>query len=106
MLAKGVIANANGTIQGKARFDWNTTAPGGGVTSSGRFSSDDFDFAAAVGPVEGLSGTVEFTDLIHLVTAPHQVLKIASINPGIEVVGGTVDLELHKGDVLKLNHAQ
>ena len=106
MLAKGVIANANGTIQGKARFDWNTTVPGGGVTSSGRFSSDDFDFAAAVGPVEGLSGTVEFTDLIHLVTAPHQVLKIASINPGIEVVGGTVDLELRKGDVLQLNHAQ
>jgi hypothetical protein len=112
VLAKGVIANASGTIQGKARFDWNTKAPGGGLTggggltSSGRFSSDDFDFAAAMGPVEGVSGTVEFTDLLNLVTAPHQVLKIASINPGIEVVGGVVDFEMHKGQMLQVNHAQ
>ena len=106
LMAKGLIANASGTIAGKARFDWNTAAKGGGVTSSGRFSSDDFDFAAAMGPVEGLSGTVEFTDLINLITAPHQIVKIASINPGIEVVNGVVDLELHAGDMLHVNHAQ
>jgi hypothetical protein len=105
-LAKGVIANASGTIRGKARFDWNANAPDGGLNGSGRFSSDDFDFAAAVGPVEGLSGTLEFTDLVHFVTAPHQMLKIASINPGIEVVNGTIDLELHAGQVVQLNHAE
>ena len=105
-LAKGVIANASGTIRGKARFDWNANAPDGGLSGSGRFSSDDFDFAAAVGPVEGLSGTLEFTDLVHFVTAPHQMLKIASINPGIEVVNGTIDLELHAGQVVQLNHAE
>jgi len=105
-LAKGVIANASGTIRGNARFDWNANAPDGAVSGSGRFSSDDFDFAAAVGPVEGLSGTIEFTDLVHFVTAPHQVLKIASINPGIEVDNGTIDLELHAGQVVQLNHAE
>ena len=104
-MAKGVIANASGTIAGKARFDWNTNAPGGGVTSSGRFGSDDFDFAAAMGPVEGVSGSIEFTDLINMVTAPHQVLKIASINPGVEVVNGVVDMEMHKGAMLQVNHA-
>jgi hypothetical protein len=105
-LAKGVVANASGTIRGKARFDWNSAAPDGGVRGSGTFSSDDFDFAAALGPVEGLSGTIEFTDLVHLVTAPHQILKIASINPGIEVIDGMVDLELRAGQVVRLNRAQ
>lgn len=104
-LAKGVIANAEGTIRGSARFDWDTTAPDGGLTGSGRFGSDDFDFAAAVGPVDGLSGTLEFTDLIHFVTAPHQILKVGSINPGIEVDNGVIDLQLLPDQVVRLNRA-
>ncbi len=105
-LAKGVIANANGTIKGSARIAWNANAAGGGVSGTGRFSSDDFDFAAAFGQVDGLSGIVEFTDLIHLVTAPHQHLKIASINPGIEVINGAIDLDLHENQVVRVNRAQ
>lgn len=104
-LAKGVVANANGTIRGSARFDWDTARPDGGVSGSGTVSSDDLDFAVAAGPVEGLAGTVTFTDLIHMVTAPHQVLRIASINPGVEVVDGTVDLQLDPGQVLRINAA-
>jgi hypothetical protein len=105
MLAKGVIANAEGTIRGNARFAWDTTAKDGGLTGSGRFGSDDFDFAAAVGPVDGLSGTIEFTDLIHLVSAPHQILKVGSINPGIEVDNGVIDLQLLPDQVVRLNRA-
>jgi len=104
--AKGVIANASGTIRGNARFDWDATAHDGGVTGSGRFSSDDFDFAAAIGPVEGVSGTIVFTDLVHFVTAPHQVLKVASINPGIEVDNGTVDFALQANQVVRINRAE
>ena len=105
-LAKGIAALANGTITGSAKFDWNTAAPGGGLTGSGRISSDDLDFAGDLGPVEGLAGTIEFTDLIHLVTAPHQHLKLASINPGIEVTNGDIDLDLHEGLVVRLNRAR
>ena len=105
-MAKGVIANAEGTIRGTARFDWDTTAKDGAVTGSGKFSSDDFDFAGAIGPVDGLAGSIEFTDLIHLVTAPHQILKIGSINPGIEVDNGVVDLQVLPDQVVRLNHAQ
>jgi len=105
-LVKGVIANAQGTIRGNARFDWDANAANGGVTGTGRFSSDDFDFAGDVGPVEGVSGTIEFTDLIHLVTAPHQKIRVASINPGIEVDDGTIDLDLHANQVVRLNRAQ
>lgn len=105
VLVKGNIANATGTLRGSAKFDWNTAAADGGVSGSGTIGSDDFDFAAAFGPVEGVSGTITFTDLVHLVTAPHQVLKVASINPGIEVIGGTIDLELPGNQIVRLNRA-
>ncbi|MFM2372429.1 MAG: hypothetical protein RIS85_2151 [Pseudomonadota bacterium] len=101
-LAKGVVANANGTVRGTGEIDWN----GRGVTSTGRFSTDGMDLAAAFGPVKGLSGTLEFTDLLGMVTAPHQKLKVASINPGIEVNDGLIDLTILPEQVLRLHDAR
>jgi hypothetical protein len=101
ILALGVIANTRGTITGTGRIDWTEA----GVTSSGRFSSDNLDFAAAFGPVKGASGTVEFTDLINLTTAPNQRLKVASVNPGIEVTGGEVIFSLNGGKLLGVQGA-
>jgi len=98
-LALGVVANVAGTVTGSGRIDWDEK----GVSSSGRFSSDSLDFAAAFGPVKGASGTIVFTDLIDLTTAPNQVLKVASINPGIEVTDGEVSIELRNGQVLTVN---
>lgn len=98
-LALGVIANVAGTVTGTGRVDWDTR----GVTSSGRFSSDSLDFAAAFGPVKGASGTLVFTDLIGLTTAPNQVIKVASVNPGIEVTDGEVSIEIRNGQVLTVN---
>lgn len=96
--AKGVIANAKGVISGSGRMDWNS----GGVTSSGAFSSESFDFAAAFGPVKGASGTIRFTDLINLTTAPDQRIAIASINPGIEAKGGELIFDLRDGTAVSL----
>jgi hypothetical protein len=101
-LALGLIANANGAIAGKGRIDWQ----GDKVTSSGRFGSQGLDFAAAFGPVKGLSGTLDFTDLLAMETAPHQILKVASINPGVEVTDGTVDVQLKRDQVVQVNGAQ
>lgn len=98
-LALGVIANAEGVVRGSGRINWDERT----VTSSGAFTTDSFDFAAAFGPVKGLSGTVAFTDLLGLVTAPHQTLRVASINPGIEVTEGTIDFELRPGSQLAVN---
>ena len=95
-LALGVVANARGTVSGTGRIDWSSDA----VTSSGRFSSESLDFAAAFGPVQGASGTVEFTDLLNLTTAPGQVLKVRSINPGIEVTDGEIRFALRGGQLL------
>lgn len=98
-LALGVVANVAGTVTGSGQIDWDEK----GVTSSGKFSSDSLDFAAAFGPVKGASGTVVFTDLLGLTTAPDQLIKVASVNPGIEVTNGEVSFQLSKGQVLTVN---
>jgi hypothetical protein len=100
-LALGVVANARGTVRGTGRIDWNEA----GVTSRGSFSSDSLDFAAAFGPVKGASGTVEFTDLLGLTTAPGQRIRIGSVNPGIEVEGGELLFSLREGRLLGVEGA-
>ncbi|MXP24879.1 exoprotein [Altererythrobacter indicus] len=95
-LALGVVANVVGVVTGDGRIDWNDK----GVTSSGRFSSSALDFAAPFGPVQGVSGTLVFTDLLALTTAPDQQITIASVNPGIEVYDGKVDLQLRDATYL------
>ena len=100
-LAQGVVALAKGTVTGTGRIDWNPDR----VTSSGRFSTDKFDFAAAFGPVRGASGTVVFTDLLGLVTAPDQQVRLATINPGIEVNDGLLTYQLEPDGVLQVKGA-
>ena len=96
--ALGVIANASGVVTGVGRIDWNE----GGITSSGEFSTEEFDFAAAFGPVRGASGTIVFTNLLELTTAPGQTLKVASINPGIEIFDGEIAFDLSGGTALSI----
>ena len=97
-LALGVVALVEGTVSGEGRIDWDEA----GVTSTGRFESAGLDFAAAFGPVERASGTVIFTDLIGLTTAPGQRIALAAVNPGIEVYDGEVAFQLTGGRLLDL----
>ena len=101
-LVNGVIELARGTVTGTGRIDWTAEK----VTSTGTFRTDGLDFAAAFGPVTGASGTIEFTDLLGFVTAPHQKLKIKAINPGIEVDDGVLDFELRPGSFLVVHGAK
>jgi len=101
-LTEGVIADARGTLQGDGRFDWDH----GHVASHGWLATAGFDFAAPFGPVKGVSGKVEFSDLLGLVTAPDQSLKIAAINPGIEVDDGILNFAVQPGHVVVVNGAR
>lgn len=101
-LTLGVVANTSGTVRGEGRIDWTPDT----ITSTGRFTADSLDFAAAFGPTKGVSGTVEFTDLLGLVTAPDQRLRIASINPGIEATDGVLSFEMRPDSVLVVNGAE
>lgn len=95
-LAYGVVSLVDGTVTGTGRIDWNEA----GVTSTGRFTTADVDFAAPFGPVTGASGTVVFTDLIGLTTAPDQRIRIGAINPGIEITEGEVGFALTGGTLI------
>lgn len=100
-LALGVIANAKGSVHGSGRIDWTPET----ITSTGSFTTDGMDFAAAFGPVKGAAGTIRFTDLLGMVSAPDQQLKIASINPGIEVNDGVLTYQLEPDSVLVVKGA-
>ena len=94
----GVVANVQGSLRGQGRIDWTPQ----GVTSSGRFSTDGLDFAAAFGPVTGLSGDINFTDLLGLVTSPGQQVRLASVNPGVLVSDGQVRYRILPGYKLQV----
>ena len=98
-LTLGLIANASGTITGNGRIEWDAEK----VTSRGRFSTSGFDFAAAFGPVEGVSGTIEFTDLLGMVTAPDQKLAIRAFNPGIQVDSGEIRFAIRPDYLMQVN---
>lgn len=98
-LTEGVVALVDGTVSGQGRINWNGD---GGVTSTGEFSTDNMDLAAAFGPVTGMRGTIRFTDLLGLETAPGQVMNIAGINPGILVENGVIRYQLLPGQLVKI----
>jgi translocation and assembly module TamB len=101
-LTLGVIANTAGAVIGQGRIDWT----GQGVTSSGSFHTDGIDLAAAFGPVSRIVGTITFSDLLGMVTPPHQEATIAEINPGVAVSNGVVHYQLLAGQKVKVEDAR
>jgi hypothetical protein len=102
-LTEGVVALVNGTVRGQGRIDWNS---GGTVTSTGDFSTANMDLAAPFGPVTGLSTTMHFTNLLELVTAPHQVATVQSINPGITVDNGVITYQLLPNHLVRIERGE
>ncbi|HEX8841232.1 MAG TPA: YdbH domain-containing protein [Sphingomicrobium sp.] len=102
-LTEGVIALVNGTIAGQGRIDWSS---GGKVTSTGDFSTANLDLAAPFGPVEGMSGTVHFSDLLGLETPPGQIMHVRSINPGILVENGVIRYQLLPNQLVKIERGE
>lgn len=98
-LTEGVIALVNGTVTGQGRIAWNGS---GEVTSTGEFSTDGMDLAAAFGPVTGLAGTIRFSDLLGLTTEPGQVMRVATVNPGILVENGVITYQLLPGQLVRI----
>ena len=101
-VTEGVVALVVGTVRGQGRIDWI----GDKVTSTGDFSTDDMDLAAPFGPVEGMRGTIHFTDLLNLETAPGQTMSIASINPGILVENGTITYQLLPNQLVRVERGE
>jgi len=102
VVIQGVVADAEGTIDGKGVISWTAQT----LESSGTFGTDDFDLAAAFGVVRGLRGEVTFSDLIALTTAPSQVVEIDSINPGVEALDGRIVYSITDGNLINIEDAR
>ena len=102
-LTEGVVALVNGTVRGQGRIKWHGD---GSVTSTGDFSTDGTDLAATFGPVTGLKGTIHFTDLLALQTAPGQTFTVASINPGILVENGVIHVQILSSQLVKVERGE
>lgn len=85
-LTRGMIANVDGEMNGEGLIRWDPK----GVTSTGTFTTENMDLAAAFGPVSGLKGTIRFDDLLGFATAPGQRVTMAEINPGVAVNDGEI----------------
>ncbi len=102
-LTEGVIALVNGGLSGQGRINWTGQ---GNVTSTGEFTVRDMDLAAAFGPVTGMNGTIVFTDLLGMQTAPGQVMSVESINPGILVENGVIRYQLLPDNLVKIERGE
>lgn len=101
-LTVGVIALVDGTLAGSGEINWRP----GSTTSTGTFSTEGMNLAAAFGPVEGLTTTVQFTDLLRLESAPEQVARIDMIRAGIDVSNGTVRYQLRPNSQVQIEGGQ
>lgn len=102
-LTEGVVALVEGTISGRGRIDWSGS---GEVTSTGDFATRDLDLAAPFGPVEGITTSIHFTDLLGLETAPGQIARIDAINPGILVENGVIRYQLLPDQLVKIERGE
>lgn len=101
-MALGVVANVQGTVTGTGQIRWS----GDTVTSDGVFRTKNMDLAAAFGPVKGLSSEIRFSDLLGLETPPGQEIRLASVNPGIEVSDGVIRFQLVPGQRASIEGGQ
>lgn len=101
-LTVGAVALVDGTVRGSGRIDWRP----GVTTSTGTFSTEDMNLASAPGPIEGLTTTVHFTDLLRLESAPGQVARIDMIRAGIDVANGTLRYQLRPGSLVQVEGGQ
>ena len=88
LAADFVQSPATGSATFSGRLNWSDDLPEG--TSSGRLVIPGLDFVSPAGAVKGLSGTIDFTNLAPLTTAPDQSLRIATL----ESVADFTELDL------------
>jgi len=89
LVADFVQSPATGSAAFSGRIDWDIALPDAG-SSSGRLIIPGLDFVSPAGAVKGLSGTIDFTNLAPLTTAPNQTLRIATL----ESIAPLTDLDL------------
>ena len=102
-LTEGIIALVKGELSGQGQINWTGE---GKVSSTGDFTVHDMDLAASFGPLTGMNGTIHFTDLLGMQTAPGQTVTLESINPGILVENGVLHYQLLPDNLVKVERGE
>ncbi|HET9334796.1 MAG TPA: YdbH domain-containing protein [Sphingomicrobium sp.] len=102
-MTEGIIALVRGGLSGQGRIAWTGE---GNVTSTGEFTVRDMGLAASFGPITGMNGTIVFTDLLGMQTAPGQVVTLESVNPGILVENGVLRYQLLPDNLVKIERGE
>lgn len=101
---RGYFTDASGEMTARAEVTFGGGAP---VTSRANVEVTGLGFqTVGLGRVRGVSGTVEFDDLIGLTTPPGQRFAIGAIDPGLELTGGEVVFHLTGGGDARLEAAR
>lgn len=101
-LTLGVVALVDGTLSGRAAIGWGP----GGTTSTGTFATREMNLAASFGPIEKLTTTLHFTDLLNLVSAPGQEGTVGAVRTGVDVFDGHVRYQILPGLRVKVESAR
>lgn len=87
---------ATGSASFQGRVDWTKESEG---SSSGRLIIPGLDFVSPAGPVKGLRGTLDFTSLAPLTTAPGQRLTVDRLETFAPLTNVDVTFALDKAGV-------
>ncbi|PZO02641.1 MAG: C4-dicarboxylate ABC transporter [Alphaproteobacteria bacterium] len=91
LVADFIQSPATGSVGFQGRIDWSSDTDG---SSSGRLTIPGLDFVSPAGPVKGLRGTVDFTSLAPLITAPAQRLTIDTLESVAPITDVAVTFDL------------
>jgi hypothetical protein len=97
-LATGIVSPpVTGSAMFKGQLAWDPALPEG--ISSGRLTIPRLDFTSPAGPVQGLRGTIDFTNLAPLTTAPGQILHVDKLVTITDLTDLDVNFALGKAAV-------
>lgn len=100
---RSTLPNARGAMTGNADF----TITEGTLAGTGRIQVDALGFDTfRLGTIDGVSGEINFSDIIELTTLPDQVITIDSIDPGVRLEDGTLSFQLLSGSIMQLQSAR
>lgn len=103
---RGVVSNASGTTEGRAKFSW---APDS-VLSSATINLDNVSFSGpgvAVTRTEGVSGKLVFSNLAPVATAGEQLLAIRKIDlDALKLENGAMKFQFPGDDTIEIIEAE
>lgn len=101
-MARGVIENVSGTVTGFVRARWTPDT----LATDAQFDLNSLSMATGgLGPVDGISGQVVFTDFLGMTTPPGQTVTVARLNPGVAMENGILRFQMLPGRRLKVEEA-